>query len=157
MVAATGTGPCHIAVWCSHGSCDSCRGGGAAWGWGFTAVTAAHLQDLVYFALSQQLGLSHLHHTGARWVQGESGCCYSHCISSLHVGAAWACWEDRSLPILPAAGAWSLAPAPAAGGCSAAARARAVPPPQRAGGAAGQQEDQGKTRQTQALERGCLY
>lgn len=86
--------------------------GGAAWDWGFTAAgPSEQLICRTWFTLVilSSTGLSHLHHTGVRWVQGESGCCYLGCISSLRVGAARARWEDRSLPILPAAGGcWSL-------------------------------------------------
>lgn len=81
---------------------------GASWGCGFTAAEPP--EQLIcgtWFTLVflSSTGLSHLHPTGARWVQGESGRCYLCCISSLHVGAARARWEDRSLPA-PAAGAW---------------------------------------------------
>lgn len=112
-MATAGTGPCHIIVWCSHGlSMDAAvvpgGGGGQLEGWGFTS--AGPPEQLIcgtWFTLVflSSTGLSHLHPTGARWVQGESVCCYLCCISSLHVGAARARWEDRSVPA-PAAGAW---------------------------------------------------
>lgn len=104
--------------WPQHGGC--CGRWGASLGLGFQCRRLPELLTCrTWFTLVflSSTGLSHLHPSGARWVQGESGRCYLCCISSLHVGAARARWEDRSLP---AAGAW---PQPllrvAAGPCSA--------------------------------------